>query len=105
MGIASMEPIIDSVVIRQGAMLDRYMLVTQLEYRLVLPKRFGLVGFGGIGGVAPGGDQLFSANHFLPSAGGGIRFLLSKKYHVNLRADAGFGKDGHTWSMGVAEAF
>jgi len=29
--------------------LDRYMVVTQLEYRLVLPKRFGLVGFGGIG--------------------------------------------------------
>jgi Omp85 superfamily domain len=90
---------------KAGRYLDRYMLVTQLEYRLVLPKRFGLVGFGGIGGVAPGGDQLFSANHFLPSAGGGIRFLLSKKYHVNLRADAGFGKDGHTWSMGVAEAF
>jgi len=90
---------------KAGRYLDRYMLVTQLEYRLVLPKRFGLVGFGGIGGVAPGGDQLFSANHFLPSAGGGIRFLLSKKYHVNLRADAGFGKDGHTWSMGGAEAF
>jgi len=90
---------------KAGRYLDRYMLVTQLEYRLVLPKRFGLVGFGGFGGVAPGGDQLFRANHFLPSAGGGIRFLLSKKYHVNLRADAGFGKDGHTWSMGVGEAF
>ena len=90
---------------KAGRYLDRYMLVTQLEYRLVLPKRFGLVGFGGIGGVAPGGDQLFRANHFIPSAGGGLRFLLSKKYHVNLRADAGFGKDGHTWSMGGAEAF
>ena len=88
-----------------GQYLDRYMLVAQLEYRLALPKRFGLVGFGGIGGVAPGADQLFRANNFLPSAGGGIRFLLSKKYHVNLRADAGFGKDSHTWSMGVAEAF
>jgi len=88
-----------------GRYLDRYMLVTQLEYRLALPKRFGLVGFGGIGGVAPGGDELFRANNFLPSAGGGIRFLLSKKYHVNLRADAGFGKGGHTWSMGVGEVF
>jgi outer membrane protein assembly factor BamA len=88
-----------------GRYLDRYMLVTQLEYRLVLPKRFGLVGFGGIGGVAPGGDQLFSARNFLPSAGGGVRFLLSKQYHVNLRADVGFGKDSHTWSMGVGEAF
>ena len=32
-----------------GRYLDRYMIATQLEYRLVLPKRFGLVGFGGIG--------------------------------------------------------
>ena len=88
-----------------GRYLDRYMLVTQLEYRLVLPKRFGLVGFGGMGGVAPGGDQLFRARNFLPSAGGGIRFLLSKQYHVNLRADVGFGKDSQTWSMGVGEAF
>ncbi len=88
-----------------GRYLDRYMVVTQLEYRLVLPKRFGLVGFGGIGEVVPGGDQLFRNNNFLPSAGGGLRFLLSKKYHVNLRADGAYGRNSHTWSMGVGEAF
>jgi outer membrane protein assembly factor BamA len=33
-----------------GRYIDRYMFATQLEYRLVLPKRFGLVGFGGVGG-------------------------------------------------------
>ena len=36
---------------------------------------------------------------------GGIRFLLSKKYHVNLRADAAIGKSSHTWALGVGEAF
>jgi len=36
---------------------------------------------------------------------GGVRFLLSKKYHVNLRADAAFGKNNHTWAVGVGEAF
>ena len=36
-----------------GRYLDRYMFATQLEYRLVLPWRLGLVGFGGIGEVAP----------------------------------------------------
>ena len=88
-----------------GRYLDRYMAVTQLEYRLVLPKRFGLVGFGGIGEVIPGGDQIFRINNFLPSGGGGLRFVLSKKYHVNLRTDLAFGRNSHTWSMGVGEAF
>jgi hypothetical protein len=41
-----------------GQYLDRYMVSMQMEYRLELPKRFGIVGFGGIGEVVPGGDQL-----------------------------------------------
>ncbi len=88
-----------------GQYLDRYMVSTQLEYRLELPKRFGIVGFGGIGEVVPGGDQLFNSRNFLPGGGGGVRFVLSKQYHVNLRVDAAVGKNGHTWAMGVAEAF
>jgi hypothetical protein len=43
--------------------------------------------------------------NFLPRGGGGVRFLLGKKYHVNLRADAAFGKNNRTWAMGVGEAF
>ena len=35
----------------------------------------------------------------------GTRFLLSKKYHVNLRTDFAWGKDAFTWGVGVAEAF
>lgn len=87
-----------------GRYLDRYMFATQLEYRLVLRWRLGVVGFGGVGAVAhdPGdfqGDQL------LPAAGTGSRFLLSNKFHVNLRTDFAWGKDSFTWSMGVGEAF
>jgi hypothetical protein len=91
-----------------GRYFTRYMLATQLEYRLVLPKRFGLVVFGGVGGVMPGGSQLLQRaqnSHFLPDGGGGLRFELSKKYHVNLRADIAQGRDGHTFGMGVGEAF
>lgn len=88
-----------------GQYIDRYMVSTQLEYRLELPKRFGVVGFGGIGEVVPSGDQLLKGKNFLPGGGGGVRFLLSKKYHVNLRADAAIGKNNHTWAMGVGEAF
>jgi hypothetical protein len=88
-----------------GRYFDRYMTATQLEYRLVLPWRLGLVGFGGIGAVAPGGQDFFRSNAFLPAGGGGLRFMLSKTYHVNLRADIAAGKNEHTFSMGVSEAF
>jgi hypothetical protein len=87
-----------------GRYIDRYMFATQLEYRLVLPKRFGLVGFGGVGEVAPSVGQ-FNYSNLLPSIGTGLRFLLDKKYHVNLRANIAEGKTGHTWSMGVGEDF
>jgi hypothetical protein len=88
-----------------GQYFTRYALATQLEYRRVLPKRFGFVVFGGIGGVIPSGTQLYGSRKFLPSGGGGLRFALSKKYHVNLRADIAQGRDGHTFGMGVGEAF
>ena len=88
-----------------GQYFTRYALATQLEYRLVLPKRFGLVAFGGAGEVIPGGRQLYGKQKFLPDGGGGLRFELSKKYHVNLRADIAQGRDGHTFGMGVGEAF
>jgi len=88
-----------------GRYLDRYMFATQLEYRLTLPKRFGVVGFAGIGEVLPGESQLLRINEVLPGGGVGARFQLSKPYHVNLRADVARGKDTWTWSMGVGEAF
>ena len=88
-----------------GRYFTRFMLATQLEYRLQLPLRLGLVAFGGLGGVIPGSSQLVESNKFLPGGGGGLRFQLSKKYHVNLRADIAQGTDGHTFSMGVGEAF
>jgi Omp85 superfamily domain len=88
-----------------GQYFTRYMLATQLEYRLVLPMRFGMVAFGGVGGVIPGGSQPLGEQKFLPGGGFGLRFLLSKKYHVNLRADLAQGRDGHTFGMGIGEAF
>jgi len=88
-----------------GRYLDRYMFATQLEYRLSLPKRLGAVAFGGIGEVVPGGSQIFRSSYVLPAGGGGLRFQVSKKYRVNLRADIARGKDTWTWGMGVGEAF
>jgi hypothetical protein len=87
-----------------GQFIDRHMFATQLEYRLSLPKNFGAAGFVGVGEVFPG-SQLFRVNQFLPAVGGGPRYQLSSKYHVNLRTDFARGKGSWTWSMGVGEAF
>jgi hypothetical protein len=87
-----------------GRYIDHYMMATQVEDRLELPWRFGVVGFVGIGAVMPGGAS-FRSNQFLPAGGTGVRFMLSKSYHVNLRTDFAWGKDNFTWAVGVGEAF
>jgi hypothetical protein len=87
-----------------GQYIDRFMFATQLEYRVDLPKRFGVAVFGGVGEVAPSVGK-FDYDNLLPSIGAGPRFILSPKYHVNLRLDVAQGKNGHTWSLGVGEAF
>lgn len=87
-----------------GRYIDRMMLATQIEYRRTLWWRFGVVVFAGVGEVAPAVSK-FNADNLLGSAGGGIRLTLSRKYHVNVRADIARGKNGHTFSMGLGEAF
>jgi hypothetical protein len=87
-----------------GRYRDRLMLSTQVEYRLELPKRFGLAAFFGVGEVAPTIGS-FDAANLLPAGGAGLRFLVAKKNHINLRFDYGIGKDGGGFYMGVAEAF
>ena len=92
-----------------GRYQDRRMFATQAEYRLMFPAkgfwgRFGVVAFGGVGAI---GDKFTNIgfSDLLPAGGGGLRFRLLKKYPVNFRVDYGQGKDGHTLSIGVLEAF
>jgi outer membrane protein assembly factor BamA len=87
-----------------GQFRDRRMFATQMEYRLELLPRVGVVGFAGVGGVAPELSK-FRGDELLPAGGGGFRLTVAKKNHINLRFDFGFGRVGHTFSMGVAEAF
>jgi len=87
-----------------GQYIDSNMIATQLEYRRTLPRRFGIVAFAGVGEVAPGLGEM-QGDHLLPSGGGGLRFKISQKYKLNFRADFAQGKDVHTFSMGIGEAF
>jgi outer membrane protein assembly factor BamA len=88
-----------------GQYQDKQMLAGQVEYRLMITKRFGVVAFGGVGEVAPSIGQL-SLDNLLPSAGGGLRYVLAEQNHVALRLDVAWGKNGDSkFYLSVGEAF
>ena len=87
-----------------GEFQNRRMFATQAEYRRELKGRFGVVVFGGIGGVAGRWNELRS-DELLPAAGAGLRFKLDKKNHINYRIDFAVGREGRTLSIGIGEAF
>ena len=87
-----------------GQFQNRRMFATQAEYRIELPKRLGLVAFGGVGGAARRWNE-FRSDQLLPAAGAGLRFKLDKKNHINYRIDFAFGREGRTVSIGLGEAF
>ena len=87
-----------------GEFQNRRMFATQAEYRIELPKRFGVVAFGGVGATARRWNE-FRSDQFLPAAGAGLRFKLDKKNHINYRVDVAFGRAGRTVSIGLGEAF
>ncbi len=88
----------------EGRFRDRQLWSTQIEYRLPLVWRFGMVAFGGVGDVA---DQVedFRLNELKFGVGGGIRFAPSKKAPVNVRLDVAKSKDDFGFYVDVGEAF
>jgi len=85
-----------------GRYRDEQMLLAQVEYRLNLPGRHGMVFWTGAGGVAERLDKL-STDELLPTAGVGYRFEVKPK--VNLRLDMGFGNGDSGFYFNVNEAF
>jgi hypothetical protein len=87
-----------------GRYRDRLMFAAQGEYRKILSHRWGFVVFGGLGEVAHNWDS-FTGGNLLPAGGTGVRFNLSKKQRINLRADIAYGKTGWSWNFSLGEAF
>jgi outer membrane translocation and assembly module TamA len=88
----------------RGRFIDDHQYVIQAEYRLKFHPRWTAAGFVLMGEVANlPGDFL---NDVKPSAGGGIRFKLTKDQNTLLRLDVAAGKDGSSGVyFGVNEAF
>jgi hypothetical protein len=87
-----------------GQYQDKQMIAGQVEYRLELTKRFGVVAFGGVGEVASSISEM-TYEDLLPAGGVGIRYVLAEKNHVALRFDYAWGRNGSQYYLTVGEAF
>jgi hypothetical protein len=87
-----------------GQYRDLRMLVGQAEFRRELFWRVGAVAFAGAGAVAHDwGD--FGNSDAQPGGGAGLRLLLAKKNHINLRIDYAWGHGSTATYVGIGEAF
>ncbi len=87
-----------------GRYRDKTMVALQTEYRFPIAWRIGGVAFAGAGQVAEKPSDL-SLDSLKVAGGAGLRFLLEKKEHVNLRLDLGQSLDGGGFYLQVTEAF
>lgn len=87
-----------------GQYRDDRMLAGQAEFRRELFWRLGAVAFFGVGEV---GNTFadFNTSNLVPGGGVGVRYKLTKKNHLNLRADYAWGKNSRAFYMSVGEAF
>ncbi len=76
----------------------------QAEYRWNFYKHFTLIGFAGVATLY--GSQTEDFNWKLyPAAGGGFRYLVFPKMHMNVGLDAAVGKDDWGMYFRIGEAF
>ncbi len=87
-----------------GRYRDKAMVAIQAELRWSFTKRWGAVGFLGVGGV---GESLsdFDTDNSLPAAGVGVRFSISPENRLNVSLDWAVGKDNDYIYIYVGEAF
>ncbi len=88
----------------QGRFRDKNLVVMQAEARIPIWKIFSLAAFGSIGEVSPTVNQ-FALNKIKLTGGAGIRMRLLQTQKINMRIDAGFGKDSYGIYVDFSEAF
>ena len=87
-----------------GRFRDGQLLALQGEYRFPLVWRLGMVGFAGVGNVAPR-LRSFRLRDSKYGVGAGLRLNLAKKERIHLRADLAWGGDEAGAYVNVGEAF
>lgn len=85
----------------KGRYRDEQMMMGQVEYRLPIFQRYGMVFWGAVGSVAPKVSDL--TEELLTSYGTGFRFNI--KDDINLRFDVGVGENETNFYLNVNEVF
>ncbi|GIU50071.1 membrane protein [Shewanella sairae] len=85
----------------KGRYRDKQMMMGQVEYRLPIFQRYGMVFWGGVGSVASKMSDL--NEELLTSYGTGFRFKI--KDNINLRLDIGVGENETNFYLNVNEVF
>jgi outer membrane protein assembly factor BamA len=91
-----------------GKYRGKYMATAQAEFRWRFYKRLGAVLFAGSGSIWGNDDNdiTFSNRNWLPGAGLGARFMISRVKKINLRLDYAIGVDGNMGLyFGMMESF
>jgi outer membrane protein assembly factor BamA len=88
----------------RGRYRDNHYVAAQLEYRIRVWWRFGLVGFIGAGDVADNISK-FEMSKFKYSVGAGLRFRIDENELWDLRVDVGFGKESNGFYFQYNQAF
>ncbi|MGC4022095.1 MAG: BamA/TamA family outer membrane protein [Cyclobacteriaceae bacterium] len=89
----------------RGRFRDNYITAFQAEYRMPLNRRFGVVGFAGLGKVYSPSQVDMTGMHY--SYGTGLRVNVNKRENLNLRLDYALGDPDHPgyFYLGFAESF
>ncbi|MEZ9821834.1 BamA/TamA family outer membrane protein [Shewanella sp. 10N.286.45.A1] len=85
----------------KGRYRDKQMMMGQVEYRLPIFQRYGMVFWGGVGSVASKVSDL--NEELMTSYGTGFRFKI--KDNINLRLDIGVGENETNFYLNVNEVF
>lgn len=88
----------------EGRYRDRNALLFQSELRADIYKRFGAVAFISAGNVAFQSSE-FAINKAVFAGGAGLRCVLDKEKHLNLRLDFAASRDHRDFYFTIGEAF
>ena len=87
-----------------GRYRDFSLAALQAEWRWQFQKKWGLAVFAGVGAVAPNLGKIGDEG-WLPSAGVGIRYVVSETFGVNIGVDYARGKNSDAVYIRIGEAF
>jgi len=89
----------------EGRFTDRNLFAFQVEERIHLINRLGMVLLAAAGRVGSDLNEVFSFGGMKPSIGTGIRYAIDKKEKLNFRFDLGFGEHSNGFYFYITEAF